>query len=280
MAKVKEVTMAITYDAHSQQKIGGPGMIVEIDEMHIATRKYNVGEVLRGQQDWIFGGYCRQQRQSFKVRVPRRGRIDLIPLLKRFVLPGSIICSDGWLAYVGLDHEPGYNWTHYIVIHQHQFVNHQIIPGAVQVMHPQKVHTQHIERHWRDLREIVRCHRDKGGFLDREIAYHTYVCNRFGRGDNRICVRARVVRLLQDMGRVYPASGEEFPLADWVHYNKGGPHHAAFEAWWKEVTFPTNKALVGYNIRGIGYTEQEQPEAGAESDDTIILSEAESNDSD
>ena len=40
----------------SNGKIGGPGKIVQIDESHMYTRKYNVGRILHSEQCWIFGG--------------------------------------------------------------------------------------------------------------------------------------------------------------------------------------------------------------------------------
>lgn len=40
-----------------QPNIGGPGMMVEIDESQMTKRKNNVGRVTNEQ--WVFGGICR-----------------------------------------------------------------------------------------------------------------------------------------------------------------------------------------------------------------------------
>ena len=39
---------------NSSEKIGGMGIVVEIDESKLAKRKYNFGQSVKG--GWIFGG--------------------------------------------------------------------------------------------------------------------------------------------------------------------------------------------------------------------------------
>ena len=50
--------------------LGGPGIVVEIDEAKIGHRKYNRGRWVEG--FWIFGGYERGTGQTFLVLVPSR----------------------------------------------------------------------------------------------------------------------------------------------------------------------------------------------------------------
>ena len=231
-------------------KIGGPGKIVEIDETKIARRKSGVGHLLARELDWVFGGICRSDNRSFKCRVPGRAIRDLIPLMKRFIAPGSVIVSDGWLAYQYLDvYASEMNWTHYWVNHSENFVcEHQEIPMPTDSQteyQSEQVHTQKIERHWRDLKSTVRYFSDVNGAVDRDLQVHTYIMDNFGRGVNAISVRARVVRLIRDCAKVYPLSGAERPLPEWVHFNIS-------QEEWQERTGRT-KVLTGYMMEGIGY---------------------------
>eukprot|EP00094_Tigriopus_californicus_P013188 TCALIF_12754-PA protein Name:"Protein of unknown function" AED:0.30 eAED:0.30 QI:0/-1/0/1/-1/1/1/0/163 len=73
-------------------KIGGPGVIVEIDESVIAKRKYHRGRLVR--ERWVFGGYCPSTRQGFLVMVDRRDAATLEEEIRSNIQPGSIIISD------------------------------------------------------------------------------------------------------------------------------------------------------------------------------------------
>jgi len=57
----------------NKQKLGGPGIEVEIDESKFGRRKYHKGHRVEGQ--WVFGMFERGT-----------GRIVMIPVEKRFVL--------------------------------------------------------------------------------------------------------------------------------------------------------------------------------------------------
>ncbi|KAJ8975992.1 hypothetical protein NQ317_006289 [Molorchus minor] len=61
---------------HSNDKIGGPGKIVEIDEAKVGRRKYHKGRVLEGQ--WIFGGIERGSSKLFIVPVETRDASTLM----------------------------------------------------------------------------------------------------------------------------------------------------------------------------------------------------------
>lgn len=96
-------------------KIGGPGVVVEIDETKMGKRKYNRGHRVEGV--WVMGGVERTElRKFFAVSVPDRSAATLIPIIQRHILPGSVIMSDLWKAYSGLE-QLGYT---------HQTVNHSI----------------------------------------------------------------------------------------------------------------------------------------------------------
>ena len=75
------------------QPIGGPGHIVEIDETHVRTRKYNRGRTSRSQREqiWVFGGIDRDTKEAFAVDVPKRDKATLMPLIHKFIRPGTKI---------------------------------------------------------------------------------------------------------------------------------------------------------------------------------------------
>ena len=64
-------------------KIGGPGIKVEIDESKFDRRKYNTGRWTEGH--WVFGGTERITGSSFLVEVPKRDAATLIPIIRRRV---------------------------------------------------------------------------------------------------------------------------------------------------------------------------------------------------
>ena len=83
------------------RKIGGPGLTVEIDEAKFGKRKYNRGRVVDG--NWVFGGICRETKSIFLVKVEKRDKETLIPLIEKYIEKGSTTISDCWVAYKCLD---------------------------------------------------------------------------------------------------------------------------------------------------------------------------------
>ena len=121
------------------KKIGGEGKIVEIDESKFGKRKYNVGRMIEGQ--WVFGGKCREDREFFMVPVADRTSATLLEIIHNYIEPGTTIISDCWKAYDCLSKE-GY---------QHLKVNH-----SLNFVDPHTgAHTNRIERHWRDTKNLV-----------------------------------------------------------------------------------------------------------------------------
>lgn len=124
-----------------KEKIGGPGMTVEIDETLLSKRKYHTGRLL--QQIWVFGGICRENGHIFMEVVPNRNSDTLISSIHRNIQYGSNIISDMWSGYKSLDdvNQPQ-PYTHQTVNHIENFVDP--VSGA---------NTQIIERGWRDFKE-------------------------------------------------------------------------------------------------------------------------------
>ncbi len=84
-----------------ENKIGGPGKTVQIDESKFGKRKYHRGHKVEGQ--WVFGGIEEESRRSFMVAVEKRDEKTLLPLIQRHIAEGSTIVSDCWKAYVNLE---------------------------------------------------------------------------------------------------------------------------------------------------------------------------------
>ena len=115
--------------------IGGEGVIVQIDESLFARRKYNRGRVVVEQ--WIFGGWCDDSRTGFLVPVADRSAATLLPLIRRYIRPGSIIHSDMWQAYRGVQAMEDMDYNHRTVCHDRHFVDPQT-----------GVHTNGVEGMW------------------------------------------------------------------------------------------------------------------------------------
>ena len=115
--------------------IGGPGIRVQIDESKFGKRKYHRGHRVEGQ--WVFGGIEEGSRRNFMVPVEKRDRNTLIPIIVKWIAPGSTIISDCWKPYDILS-EMGY---------QYLKVNH-----SIEYVNTNGDHTNKIEGHWRQAK--------------------------------------------------------------------------------------------------------------------------------
>lgn len=106
----------------SDLKIGGEGVIVELDESKFGKRKFHRGHYVEGTWIFIFGGVERtEERRVFLVPVPDRRADTLISIISERVLPGSIIFTDMWRAYNCI--EERLQMLHYTVNHSVEFVD-------------------------------------------------------------------------------------------------------------------------------------------------------------
>lgn len=135
-------------------KIGGDGVIVELDESKLGKRKYNRGHRVEGV--WVFGGVERTpERRTFFVPVETRDAETLLNVIEQHVLPGSIIFTDMWRGYYRIEEELA--MRHFVVNHSQNFVD----PDT-------GVHTNTIEGTWNGLKIcIVPRARVKQGIEDR-----------------------------------------------------------------------------------------------------------------
>ena len=121
--------------------------------MVVARRKYNCGRLLK--TVLLFGGIERVAKKFFIVPlitdeeegatpdvVPRTAEV-LVGHIKKYNLPGSVVYSDMWKGYDSLG-KNGY--THHLANHFKEFVS-SIDPT---------IHTQNIERLWRDVKECIK----------------------------------------------------------------------------------------------------------------------------
>lgn len=85
------------------EKNGGTGRTVEIDESKFGKRKYHRGKRVDGV--WVFGGIERETKKCFFEVVEDRSANTLIPIIKKYILPGTTILSDCWKAYSSIESE-------------------------------------------------------------------------------------------------------------------------------------------------------------------------------
>ncbi|KAG1044320.1 hypothetical protein G6F43_011469 [Rhizopus delemar] len=186
---------------HNPIMLGGPGVDhVQIDESKFGKRKYHRGHRVEGV--WVLGvveaialGTSRVMTVSqengatetrlvpqfkagrrFLCTVPNRNVRTLIPIIRKYVVPGTTIRTDGWRAYSGLHPRERYNTRTGALqvammdseqhIYRHQVVNHslgfatedQVRQNNTQGM----INTDIIEGLWVDVkREMQARHRTK-----------------------------------------------------------------------------------------------------------------------
>lgn len=120
--------------------IGGDGIRVELDESKFGKRKYNRGHRVDGV--WVFGGVEKtEERKVFLGIVERRDAYTLRCLILKHVRRGSIVITDFWRGYLGLE-ELGY--VHLRVNHSETFVDD--VSGAC---------TNTIEGTWSAVKRMV-----------------------------------------------------------------------------------------------------------------------------
>lgn len=98
-----------------EQKIGGLGKRVQIDESKFGKRKYHRGHRVEGQ--WVFGGIEEGSRKSFMFAVDDRSEATLLPIIETFIEKGTTIISDCWKAYCNLEK---HGYKHLTVNHAFQ----------------------------------------------------------------------------------------------------------------------------------------------------------------
>jgi hypothetical protein len=82
------------------EKVGGHGQTVEIDETKIFKQKCYSGRLSSEEAsgDWTFGDICRETKETFFCIVPNRTEDTLIDKVVDHVNPSSMIMSDTWAS--------------------------------------------------------------------------------------------------------------------------------------------------------------------------------------
>ena len=135
--------------------IGGPGRVVEADELLFSRRKNHQGLVLP--QQWVLGGIDCQSPECFMYAVPDRSRSTLLLIIQKVIAPGTTIMSDMWTAYVGIN---AMGFGHLQVDHTYNFVDPQT-----------DAHTQNIENSWKNAKQ-----RNKRQHSTRSMMLESYLC--------------------------------------------------------------------------------------------------------
>ena len=106
-------------------------------------------------RSWVFGmlEVKRSRRRPILKLVKNRSRRRLLPIIQRYIRPGTEVISDCWGAYNSLSNQ---GYIHYQVNHQRYFIH----PGT-------GAHTQHIERAWRNYKEDI--YRYRGNFSEEAL---------------------------------------------------------------------------------------------------------------
>ena len=143
--KIREVMADCVLKQACNGSIGGFDKTVEISESCFTRSKYNKGRKFPQQR--VFGGIERESKEVFLVKVKKRDRYTLEPLIKKHIKIGTHIISDTYRAYNKIKDIPGY--THSTVNHRKNFVDEE----------DPNVHIQNMEATWRVAkhRNKVRC---------------------------------------------------------------------------------------------------------------------------
>ena len=90
--------------------------------MKVFIQKTNTMSAVCTPQVWIFGGIDTTTKDVFIAPVLRRNAYLLIPIIQRYIPPGTTVINDLWSGYRRLNE---FGYTHLTVNHSQNFVDPQ-----------------------------------------------------------------------------------------------------------------------------------------------------------
>lgn len=149
---------------HAYEKIGGPGIVVEVDESKFGKRKYHRGHHVEG--TWIVGGIERTpQKKMFMIAVIDRTSETLSDIIHDHIEQGSIIHTDCWSAYSTAISENNFAYNTQFI---HKTVNH-----SKEFVTEDGVHTNNIESCWNAAKSGMSTH-DKSHKCETYLQAHLW----------------------------------------------------------------------------------------------------------
>jgi transposase-like protein len=183
------------------QKIGGDGKKVEVDETHVAVRKYHRGRELVSEHYWVVGGTCRESKKVFMTPVLDRTRQTIYQVLEEYVEVGSVMYTDDWRAYRGLE-ALGFA-EHNVVVHKWYFVDPD----------DRDIHTQNVERLWRELKDHIKYYEFE--WIITYVEFYMYKHNELKYGMNgqplNLSGGEKLAIFLEHCADMYPGPGQQRP---------------------------------------------------------------------
>jgi hypothetical protein len=165
--KLRKLILVHVTQETSSLILPGP---VEIDECMLFRQKK--GYESRGRpyrnQVWIFGIKCRTTKRFILYILRSRKRSEIVPIILRHVASGAWIYSDCFGAYINTRTKESFlepfGYTHLYINHSLHFVNPLI----------SSIHTNTIERLWRDARSYMRLRQPRVFFNEYLATYYFF----------------------------------------------------------------------------------------------------------
>ncbi len=160
--KDKIIELFNKYSEYNFEKLGGQRIRVQLDET-VISRGVKIRSPTSADDEirnttWLFGGIDENFKSKFFLKVvPNRKAATLEEVIKEYVLPGSILVTDGYPSYPIAARN--LNMVHCVVNHTEGFKN---LNGD---------HTNNIENLWSHLKLVIA---SKYGVMKHNIKYLLY----------------------------------------------------------------------------------------------------------